>query len=88
MLALVLPFVTKNWKACLIGAASLVVVGFLVHERSVLIQKGATQAIEQVQHANQLSQDRAALGSKDVDGCYAAHGTWDRSRGVCVGPVR
>ncbi len=83
----VVSFVTKNWRLCLIVLAIVLLLIAALHERSVLIQRGKDEATQQIDQANQEEMQRANQAQNTVDGCYAANGDWDRSRGVCVGPA-
>jgi len=87
MLALI-PFVLSNWRVFLYGGTAIAIGLLALHERSVLINQGAQQAIEKVEKSNEQAKSAADAAQAKVDACYAAGGTWDRVNSVCLNPTR
>ena len=66
---LILSFVTKNWKAFVIGAAVLVVVVYGIHLRNKFIAEGADRELKKIERANEAAEGQANVGQANVDQC-------------------
>ncbi len=47
---------------------------------------GKADATQTIKSANEAAKGKADEAIKDVDTCFGAGGTWDRTRGVCIRP--
>ena len=45
---------------------------------------GEQAATTKIENANKQSEDKADAGQTEVDKCYSAGGTWDRTNNYCV----
>jgi hypothetical protein len=85
LLTLFKPWTLIRWA--FYGVIVTGVGGWLVYERQHLINEGYANAIADIKAANAKEDTMAAKGQANVENCYSSGGSWDRSRGVCVGPA-
>jgi hypothetical protein len=83
MIALI-PFVLTYWRTLLLVAFFAAVAAAGLHYRHQLIVEGEQKALQQVEDANAKASTEAQSAAKNVDDCFVAGGTWDRSRGECM----
>lgn len=71
------------WQAW--ALAGVLIAASVYHWRatSAAYERGKADATLSITNANRQSQERAHEGHQDVDSCFAAGGSWNRSRGLC-----
>ena len=80
----IIGFVFGNLKTFAIIGAVAAALGWLAYEHHSLIQQGVQQEIQDMNHANDKSNQEAGAAQGTVDDCFNTGGTWDRTNGVCT----
>ena len=79
-----IAFLLSNWRLVALAAGVVALLGWAGCERLKLIHEGEQRAVQKIEEANHEAEQKADIGAKSTDECFARGGNWDRASGRCL----